>query len=205
MQLSDLNNLDLKDLGNAPPAVKGVLLALILVVIVAAGYYFHLSDQMSGLKSLENEEQALRGVYAQKKAQARNLDIHRQQLREAEQTLAVLLKQLPSRSEIDALLTDINQAGLGRGLQFDLFRPQAATYADFYATIPVAIKVNGSYHEIAGFVSDVAHLPRIVTVHDIAIVPTKGATLTMDATLKTYRYLDEGEIAAMKKPAGGAK
>ena len=202
MQLSELN---IKDIANAPMAMKGVVLALMFFAIVAAGYYFYLSDQMDGLEALENEEQSLRNVYTQKKSQAQNLDIHRQQLRETEQTLAVLLKQLPNKSEIDALLTDINQAGLGRGLQFDLFRPQTATYADFYSTIPVAIKVNGSYHEIAGFISDVAHLPRIVTVHDIAMTPTKGTTLTMDATLRTYRYLDESETAELNKPAGGKK
>lgn len=205
MALSDLNNidlsnLDLKDLANAPAAAKGIVLAVLFGAIVAAGYYFHLSDQIAGLDALQAEESTLRSTYSQKVGEAHNLDIYRQQLKDTETALAAMLKQLPSKAEIDALLTDINQAGLGRGLSFELFRPGQTVFADFYATLPVAIKVNGSYHEIASFISDVAALPRIVTVHDINIVPgAKPPMVSLDATLKTYRYLDEAESAASKQ------
>lgn len=209
MALSDLNNINLndinlKDLANAPAAAKGIVLAVLFGIIVAAGYYFHLSDQLAALDALQAEEAALRTTYSQKVGEAHNLDIYRQQLKDTETALAAMLKQLPSKAEIDALLTDINQAGLGRGLSFELFRPGQTAFTDFYATLPVAIKVNGSYHEVASFISDVAALPRIVTVHDINIVPgTKPPTVSLDATLKTYRYLDEAESAASKQ--GGQK
>ncbi len=214
MALSDLNNidlknLDLKDLANAPSAVKGIVLGLLFVLVVGAGYYFHLSDLFANLDRLEQEEAQLRQTYSEKVGETRNLEAYRQQLKETEQALATMIRQLPSKAEVDALLTDINQAGLGRGLSFELFRPGQTSFGDFYATLPVAIKVVGSYHEIASFVSDVAALPRIVTVHDINIVPgAKPPQLSMEATLKTYRYLDEAESAAAKQaanPAGAKK
>lgn len=214
MALSDLNNLDLKDLNlkdlaNAPAAAKSLVLGVVFVAIVGAAYYFHLSDQLAALESLEKEEATLRDTYSQKVGEAHNIEIYRQQYKETEQALAAMIKQLPSKAEVDALLTDINQAGLGRGLAFDLFRPGQAAFADFYATLPVSIKVNGSYHQVANFISDIAALSRIVTVHDINIVPSaKPPMLSMDATLKTYRYLDESESAAAKQAAankGGQK
>ncbi len=209
MALSDLNNIDLsdlnlKDLANAPAAAKGIVLAILFTLIVAAGYYFHLSDQIAALDALQAEEANLRNTYSTKVGETRNLDLYRKQLEETELALSAMLKQLPSKAEIDALLTDINQAGLGRGLNFELFRPGQTSFADYYATLPVAIRVNGSYHEIASFISDVAALPRIVTVHDLNFVPgTKPPMLSMDATLRTYRYLDESESAAAKQ--GGTK
>ena len=202
MALSDLNNINLsdlnfKDLANAPAAAKGIVFAILFGIVVAAGYYFHLSDQLAALDTLKAEENSLRDAYRQKVGEAHNLDIYRQQLKDTETALSSMLKQLPCNAEIDALLTDINQAGLGRGLSFELFRPGQTVFADFYATLPVAIRVNGSYHEVASFISDVAALPRIVTVHDINIQPgAKLPTIAVDATLKTYRYLDEAEGAA---------
>lgn len=203
MQLSELNELDLKNLASAPTGVKAGVLGLIFVIIVGAGWFLHLSDLWDELTRVENEEQSLRETYTQKRAAARNLDAYRVQLKEAELALATLLKQLPNKSEVDALLTDINQAGLSRGLQFDLFRPGATAFAEFYATLPVTIKVNGGYHEIASFISDVAQMPRIVTVHDMNLLPIKGTQLTMEATLNTYRYLDEAESAAMNPKDAG--
>ena len=204
MQLSELNELDLKNIASAPTGVKAGILALLFVIIVGAGWFLHLSNLWDDLTRVENEEQSLREIYTQKRAAARNLDAYRVQLKEAELALATLLKQLPNKSEVDALLTDINQAGLSRGLQFDLFRPGATTFAEFYATLPVAVKVNGGYHEIASFISDVAQMPRIVTVHNIALAPVKGTQLSLEATLNTYRYLDEAEAAA-QTPKGGRK
>lgn len=205
MALSDLNNIDFKnlniqDLATAPGAVKSVLLAILFTLIAAAGYYFHLSDQLDALNALEAEETSLRDAYSAKVGETRNLGIYKQQLAETEAALSTMIKQLPSKAEIDALLTDINQAGLGRGLNFELFRPGQTSFSDYYATLPVSIKVNGSYHEIASFISDVAALPRIVTVHDLNFVPgAKPPALSMDATLRTYRYLDDAESAAAKQ------
>jgi len=143
--------------------------------------------------------------YAEKKAKAVNLELYVQQLREIEQSFGALLKQLPNKSEMDALLTDINQAGLGRGLQFELFRPAAQErMADFYAELPISLRITGTYHDMGAFASDVAQLPRIVTLNDVGILNDKG-TLTMEATAKTYRYLDENEVAAQRKAAKEAK
>lgn len=198
----DLNNLNLQELATAPTAVKGVLLGILFTLIVGAGYYLHLSDQLDSLHALQTEETNLRDTYSAKVGETRNLDIYRKQLEETEAALSTMIRQLPSKAEIDALLTDINQAGLGRGLNFELFRPGQTSFADYYATLPVAIRVNGSYHEITSFISDVAALPRIVTLHDLNFVPSaKLPTLSMDATLRTYRYLDDSESAAK----GGGK
>jgi type IV pilus assembly protein PilO len=208
MALSDLNNLDLKDLNlkdlaSAPAAAKGIVLGLLFVALVGAGYYFDLSDQLATLDSLKQEEEKLRQTYSEKVGESHNLPAYRQQLKDTEQALAAMIKQLPSKAEVDALLTDINQAGLGRGLAFELFRPGQTSFDAYYATLPVAIKVTGSYHQIASFVSDVAGLPRIVTVHDVNIAPgAKPPVLSMDATLKTYRYLDEAESAKAKQGGG---
>ena len=147
----------------------------------------------------------LREQYAQKKAKAINFDAYRAQLSEVEQSFGALVKQLPNRSEIDALLTDINQAGLGRGLVFELFKPAAQErMADFYAELPIAIRITGNYHDMGAFASDVAQLPRIVTLNDVSIANDKG-TLKMDAVAKTFRYLDEDEIARQRALAKQAK
>ncbi len=153
----------------------------------------------------QDEEAKLRVSYSEKKAKAVNLELYVQQLKEIEQAFGALLKQLPNKSEMDALLTDINQAGLGRGLQFELFRPATRErIAEFYAELPITVKVTGTYHDMGAFASDVAQLPRIVTLNDIGIVNDKG-TLVMDATAKTFRYLDEDEIAKQRKSAKDAK
>lgn len=205
MNLSDLNNLDLKDIVSAPAPVKAVLLALVFVGILVSGWFLVWSDGMNQLKAAEQEEKTLRDSYTMKKGQAFHYEAHKRRLAEVEQSLAALLRQLPNRSQMDALLTDINQAGVGRGLEFELFRPGTETLADFYATLPVAIKVSGSYHDMGGFVNDLAKLSRIVTVHDISLLPMKDAALGMEARIQTYRYLDDSELAAARKQKQGQK
>ena len=154
---------------------------------------------------MQAEEVKLRESYASKKAKAVNLELYIQQLREIEQSFGALLKQLPNKSEMDALLTDINQAGLGRGLQFELFKPATTEkMADFYAELPITVRVTGNYHDMGAFASDVAQQPRVVTLNDLSIANDKG-TLTMETVAKTFRYLDEDEIAKQRRGAKDAK
>ena len=198
MTLDDFRRLNFREVGNWSLAPKLILLTLIVLFIVALGAFFDWKDQWDTLQTAQQEEGRLKEQFTQKKAKAINYDLYVQQLAEIEQSFGALVKQLPNRSEIDALLTDINQAGLGRGLQFDLFRPAPQErMADFYAELPIAIKITGNYHDIGAFASDVAALPRIVTLNDVAITNDKG-TLTMDAVAKTFRYLDEEEIAKQR-------
>lgn len=200
MNWSDINNLELKDVVSAPAPVRAVLMVLIFLGIVALGWYLIWSDAITQMESARNDEQTLREAYSSKKSQAYHYETYKRRLEEIEKSLASLLRQLPNRSEMDALLTDINQVGVGRGLSFELFRPGTETPADFYATLPVDIRVTGGYPDIGGFVNDVAKLPRIVTLHDVSLTPGKeGAILTMEARVQTYRYLDDSEMAAQKK------
>jgi type IV pilus assembly protein PilO len=205
MTLDDIRRLNVRDAGNWPLLPKIVALGLIFVVIVAAGGLLDWRDQLDALERVQAEEGKLKEAYASKKAKAVNLELYVQQLREIEQSFGALLKQLPNKSEMDALLTDINQAGLGRGLQFELFRPATQErLAEFYAELPISVKVTGTYHDMGAFASDVAQLPRIVTLNDIVIANDKG-TLTMDAVAKTFRYLDEDEVARQRRSAKDAK
>jgi len=203
MNFSDLNNLDLKDIINAPAPVRVIAYLLIFVLIVGLGWYFVWSDALNNLDSKRKEEEVLRGTYTNKKTQAYHYEAYKRRLSEIEKSLASMLRQLPNRSEMDALLTDINQVGVGRGLLFELFKPGSEVPADFYATLPVDLRVTGSYPDIGGFVSDLSKLPRIVTVHDINLSPVKeGGNLNMTARIQTYRYLDDDEMAARKKKSG---
>ena len=205
MTLDDVRRLNLREAGSWPLLPKAVVLTLIFLVIVVVGGLLDWRDQLDTLDRAQSEETKLKESYATKKAKAVNLELYVQQLREIEQSFGALLKQLPNKSEMDALLTDINQAGLGRGLQFDLFRPAPQEkMADFYAELPINIKITGNYHDIGAFASDVAALPRIVTLNDLAIVNNKG-TLTMDAVAKTFRYLDEEEMAKQRAALKGTK
>jgi len=182
-----------------------VILGLFFAVIVALGGLLDWRDELDSLDRLQADEVTLKESYATKKARAVNLELYVQQLKDIEQSFGALLKQLPNKSEMDALLTDINQAGLGRGLQFELFRPAAQErMADFYAELPINVKVTGNYHDMGAFASDVAQLPRIVTLNDLNIVNDKGQ-LTMDAVAKTFRYLDEDELAKQRRLAKDAK
>jgi type IV pilus assembly protein PilO len=205
MTLDDVRRLNIREAGNWPLLPKLVVLALVFVVIVVAGGLLDWRDQLDALDRVQAEEGKLREAYASKKAKAVNLELYVQQLREIEQSFGALLKQLPNKSEMDALLTDINQAGLGRGLQFELFKPATQErLADFYAELPISVKVTGTYHDMGAFASDVAQLPRIVTLNDVVIANDRG-TLTMDAVAKTFRYLDEDELARQRRAAKDAK
>ena len=205
MNLDDFRRLNIRDIGNWPAAPKFGVLALLFLVIVAIGAFVDWKDEYDTLDSAQQQEAQLKDQYAQKKAKAINYDLYRQQLAELEQSFGALLKQLPNRAEMDALLTDINQAGLGRGLQFELFKPAAQErMADFYAELPITLRITGNYHDMGAFASDIAQLPRIVTLNDVAITNDKGV-LAMDAVAKTYRYLDEDELAKQKKVTKHAK
>jgi len=199
MTLDELNKLDLKTLADWPLHTKIVALALLFAAIVAAGWWFDWRGGLETLAVAQKKEEELRGTFTVKKKQAINLEAYVKQLADIKQAFGALLKQLPNKQEMDALITDVNQAGLGRGLQFELFKPEAETATEFYAETPIKVKVTGGYHDVAAFVSDVAMLSRIVTMHDIAMEPSKDGVLAMDATVKTYRYLDEEEVMAQKK------
>ena len=204
MNLADLKNLNPKTPGAWPWPVKIISFVIMFVAVVLAGAVFIWQDQWDTLGRAKEEEEKLKETFLVKKKQAINLDLIKKQLTETQESFGALLKQLPSKSEMDALLTDINQAGLGRGLLFELFRPGAESINGVFTEQPIAIKVTGSYDDIGKFCSDIAMLPRIVTLNNITLNPLGGG-LAMDATAKTFRYLDENEVAAQKKttkPAG---
>jgi type IV pilus assembly protein PilO len=207
MKLDDFNNIDFNNAGSLPLPMKAVLLAAVFFVILALGYYFLWSPALDSLDISKAKEQELRKVFLDKKSQAINLEGYRQQMVEIEKTFGALLKQLPDKSQMDGLLTDINQAGLGRGLEFELFKPGQETQAEFYAEMPIAIKVLGTYHDLGAFATDISKLSRIVTLNDLNVSlgakdakPTAGdGILVMEAIAKTYRYLDADEIAAKRR------
>lgn len=202
--LEELKRLNPKDPGSWPWPIKLIMLAILLVGIVGAGFTFDWQDQLDVLEKAKQEETKLKDTFLAKKKEAVNLDIYRQQLTDIEQSFGALLKQLPNKAEMDALLIDINQAGLGRGLQFELFKPAPnETFSEFYAELPITIRVTGSYHDLGAFASDISQLSRIVTLNEIGIVPAKDG-LVMDAVAKTFRYLDEAEVAKQKKAAAPA-
>ena len=199
MTLNDLNKLDLKTLSDWPLPTKLGALGLLIVLIVGLGWWFDWRSGIAELDAAKQKEGDLRSALTAKKIQAINLDAYKKQLADINQAFGALLKQLPNKQEMDALITDVNQAGLGRGLQFELFKPEPETVAEFYAETPIKVKVTGGYHDIAAFVSDVSKLSRIVTLQDIAMEPAKDGVLNMDATVKTYRYLDDEEVNAQKQ------
>src|SRR2546425_8229442 len=187
-------------------APKLLVLLAVVVGIPVAAFFADTQSQIDELESGRNQETKLKEEYLGKKKQAINLDLHRQQLREIDTQFGALLRQLPNRSQMDALLVDINQAGLGRGLQFDLFKPAPSeTVREFYAELPIQVKVVGNYHDMGAFASDVGQLSRIVTLNDIALTAAKEGSLVMDVTAKTFRYLDEEEVAAQSRAAKGVK
>lgn len=205
MNLEELKTLNPKDIGSWPVLPRVAALLVLLVLVVFAGYWLDWREKLDQLEAAKQEEGTLRESFLSKKQQAINLDTYRQQLKEIDQSFGALLKQLPNKSEMDALLVDINQAGLGRGLEFELFKPAPSeTMSAFYAELPVSIRVTGNYNDLGHFASDVAQMPRIVTLNDVKIEPAKDGRLTMDAVAKTYRYLDEAEAAAKKSAATDA-
>ena len=203
--LDELKNIDPQKPGNWPWLIKLAAFLSMFLLVVAAGAFFDWQEQYDSLKQIKNEEASLKEAFLTKKREAINLDIIKKQLIDTQQSFGALLKQLPSKSEMDALLTDINQAGLGRGLQFELFRPGGEVATGVFTEQPIALKVTGSYDDLGNFASDISQLPRIVTLNDISITPIAGGMLSMESTAKTYRYLDEAELAAQKKAAQAAK
>jgi type IV pilus assembly protein PilO len=208
MTLDDFRNLSFRDVGNWPMLPKMLILAVLFIAILGLGAAFDWKDQYDTLEAARQQEAKLREEYTTKKAKAVNYDLYVAQLKDVEQSFGALVKQLPNRAEIDALLTDVNQAGLGRGLVFELFKPAPQEkMMDFYAELPINIRITGNYHDMGAFASDVAQLPRIVTLNDVAIANDKGQ-LRMEAVAKTFRYLDEDEIArqrALAKEKGKKK
>ena len=197
--------LDPKRIGSAPVVVKLSVLLFALALILFACYWFDWQHQIDQINVEREKEAQLRTTFLDKKKQAVDLPAYVRQLEDIEKQFGALLKQLPGKSEMDALLTDINQAGLGRGLQFELFKPAPSeTQRDFYAELPITIKVTGNYHDLGAFASDIGKLSRIVTLNDIGLSAAKD-NLVMDATAKTFRYLDEEEIATQRKAAAAAK
>jgi type IV pilus assembly protein PilO len=204
--LDEFKRTNWKDPGTWHAVPKTVVLLAILVAIPVAGYFGDTASQIEELEQMRNQETKLKEEYLNKKKQAINLDLHRQQLREIDTQFGALLRQLPNRSQMDALLVDINQAGLGRGLLFDLFRPAPSEITrEFYAERPISVKVVGTYHDMGAFASDVGQLPRIVTLNDVTITAGKDNQLTMDATARTFRYLDDEELVAQRKSQAAKK
>ncbi|HVY05782.1 MAG TPA: type 4a pilus biogenesis protein PilO [Burkholderiales bacterium] len=204
MTLDDIRRLNPREIGSWPAVPKLGALFILLLLLVFAGYWFDWQNQLDELARERNKEQDLRTSFLDKKKQAVNLEAYRKQLAEIEESFGEMLKQLPNKSEMEALLTDINQAGLGRGLQFELFRPAASeTRSEFYAELPITIRLSGNYHDIGAFASDISQLSRIVTLNDIALSSSKTG-LTLDAVAKTFRYLDDSEVAAQRKAARAA-
>jgi len=200
--LEEIKATNWQDAGTWHAAPKALVLVAVLVVIPVAGYFADTAGQIEALESGHQEEARLKEQYLNKKRQAINLDLHRQQLREINVQFGALLRQLPDKSQMDALLVDINQAGLGRGLQFELFKPAPAdTVREFYAELPISVKVMGTYHDMGAFASDVGQLSRIVTLNDVSITTQKDGNLTMDATARTFRYLSDDEVNAQRKAA----
>ncbi|MCG8485905.1 MAG: type 4a pilus biogenesis protein PilO [Chromatiales bacterium] len=197
MNLEDLNELDFSNVGIWPTPVKMVAVVLVAIAVMVAGYYLVIEAQLTQLDTVERKELDLRKEFETKQAKASNLDAYRQQLEEMKQSFGTMLRQLPDKTEVAELLVDVSQTGLASGLEFELFKPQEELPKDFYAELPIQVIVKGEYHEFGNFISGLAALPRIVTIHDIKIKrgdPKSSDTkLRLEATAKTYRYLDEEE------------
>lgn len=201
MNLEELNELDLSNIGVWPTPVKIILVLIISILVAVAGYYLDIEDQFNRLNSVEKKEQELRKTFEIKQAKAANLDAYKKQLEEMKQSFGAMLRQLPNKTEVADLLVDVSQTGLASGLEFELFKPGAEVPREFYAELPISIRVTGHYHEFGKFISGLAALPRIVTIHDINITRRSGkrgkgnsnGLLVLQATAKTYRYLDEEE------------
>ena len=201
-------NLNPNDIGAWPLAPRVSVLVMLFVAVLVAGWWFFWSDELDTLEAKQQEELKLKDEFVDKKKQAINLDLYTLQLVEIDRSFGALLKQLPNKSEVESLLIEINQSGMGRGLQFELFRPGAEISKDFYAELPIAVRLTGSYHDFGAFAGDIGRLSRIVTLSNISITPnsqSKDGSLVMDAVTKTFRYLDDDELAAKKKAAQAAK
>ena len=195
MNLKDLNQLDFSNLGDWPVAAKTLAILLVCGLVAGAGYYLDTQDQLISLDRVASQEQGLRAEFERKQEKAANLEVYKQQLEEMRQSFGAMLKQLPDKTEVAALLVDVSQTGLAAGLEFELFQPLAEVRKDFYAELPIKLRVLGRYHEFGEFISGLAALPRIVTIHDVSIEPSTKASgrLQLVATAKTYRYLEESD------------
>ncbi|MDX5410108.1 MAG: type 4a pilus biogenesis protein PilO [Thauera sp.] len=201
----DFKGLDPNDPGLWPAAPRVAVFVALLALTIAGFWWFDWQDQVATLQQRQNEEIQLRDSWVAKKRQAVNLEEHRRQLEEIDRQFGALLKQLPNRAEMDSLLSDINQAGLGRGLQFELFKPGADVVKEFYAEMPIDVRLTGVYHDLGEFVADVARMPRIVTLNNIAIQAEKDGRLKLETKATTYRYLDEEELAQQRAAAQAAQ
>ncbi len=209
MDLSELRELDFNNLGSASTGTKAVLLVILALAILAAGYWFMIKDKRQTLEQRERVETQLKQEFREKHQKAANLEAYEQQLEEMEEMLAVMLRQLPSRTEMPNLLNDISQTALGAGIDNELFEPRSEISRDFYAEQPISVRMVGTYHQFGEFVSTVATLPRVVilTIQDIALQPVEGpgGRLRMDGTITTYRYLDESERVDPADTTGGRR
>lgn len=197
MKWSDVQNLDFQNIGNWPVPIKAVAIAILCAAILAAGWYFDTQNQQATLDKARTQEVELKQAFEAKAKKAANLDALKRQMADMKQSFGDMLRRLPNKTEVAALLVDISQQGLAAGLEFQLFKPGKEVPAEFYVELPIQIRVTGTYHQFGQFVSGVADLPRIVTLHDIHIVNTgaKDNKLVMELTAKTYRYMDENEEA----------
>jgi len=196
MELSQLNELDLRNVASWPMPARLAFIAIIFAAVLGLGYWLDIKDQRMRLEKAEQKEAELRQAFEIKAKKAANLQAYEQQLEEMKESFGAMLRQLPNKTEVAELLVDISQTGLASGLEFELFKPQSEIPKEFYAELPISIRVKGDYHEFGNFISGVAALPRIVTVHDVAIEQSKEQGLTMNILAKTYRYLDEEEGGA---------
>ena len=203
--LEDFRSLNPKDVGTWPVVPRVAVLLVLVVVILLAGWWFLWNEQLDTLAARQQEEIKLRDEFVAKKTQAVNLDLYTQQLTEIDRSFGALLKQLPNKAEVESLLIEINQSGMGRGLQFELFKPGQEVSQEFYAELPISVKLTGSYHDLGSFAGDVAKMPRIVTLNNIIVDGTGGgSTLKMETTATTFRYLDEEELASQRRAKAAA-
>jgi type IV pilus assembly protein PilO len=195
MDLAEIKNVNLANIGTAPLWVKVLLIAIACIAILFAGFWFHHKSQLNDLDRVKAKEVELRKTFEDKANKAANLEAYKVQLEEMRRTFGTLLRQLPSKTEIPALIVDISQTGLASGLEIELFKPEAESRKEFYAEKPISLRLKGDYHQFGNFASEIAALPRIVTLHNINLTPDSGDSkrMTMTATAKTYRYLEEDE------------
>jgi type IV pilus assembly protein PilO len=203
--MAQFRGLSTDNVGTWPMLPKLALWMAVVLVCAVVGWWFVWSDQLDELDKLRQQEATLKEQYRVKIQQAINLEELRRQKEQVNQSVLTLEKQLPSKAEMDALLSDINQAGIGRGLQFELFRPGQVVLKDYYAELPITVRVSGRYHDLGAFTSDIANLPRIVTLNNLNVQTIKGSGLALDAVAKTFRYLDEDEVSAQRKAKAATK
>lgn len=201
----NLNDLDFSSIGAWPMPIKAALIVVVAIAVLAAGYFLDTQKQLEELESSRTKEISLKKDFEAKQAKAVQLDAYKKQMEEMKISFGAMLRQLPSKTEVEDLLVDISQTGLSSGIEFQLFKPEAERQIEFYAELPIKIKMTGNYHQFGRFVSGIAALPRIVTLHNIAISGGKEGKLVMDVQAKTYRYLDEAEISAARQKAKKSK